>query len=187
MDVETDRLAEDGATKLLDILASKIQILSAPIQLPGVCGLCGTSRVDDRQYIDIGLWLEMYGQWYFCTICMTQFINRLGGLTQEQAIELQEQLDAARLHILEFQEKEAKINGVIDTLRSTGLFNDIDVFGDSAFDVPVPEGVADTISGIIERDKHKPAEASNNTTESSTEQRSDDVSKPRSDELDSWL
>jgi hypothetical protein len=185
--LQSDRLAEDGVTKLLDMLSSKIQILSAPIQLPGVCGLCGTSRTDDRQYLDIGIWIEMYGQFYFCTVCTVQFTNSLGGLTAEQALELQERLEDAQLQILEFQEKEAKINGVIDTLRSTGLFNDSDVFGDSKSDDLVPEGLAETISGIIERDKHSPAEASNDTTKSATEQRPNDVPKPGSNELDSWL
>lgn len=187
MTLQSDRLAEDGVTKLLDMQSSKIQILSAPIQLPGVCGLCGTSRTDDRQYVDIGIWLELYGQFYFCTICMTQFINRLGGLSLDQATELQEELESAQLHILEFQEKEAKINGVIDTLRSTGLFTDSDTHSIHSPSDPTLEPLSQTISGIIERDKHKPTEADSNTTKSTTEQRSNDVSKSGSNDIESWL
>lgn len=188
MTVQTDRVADDGVTKLLDLEASsKIQILSAPIQLPGVCGLCGTSRTDDRQYIDIGLWFEMYGQFYFCTICMTEMVNRLGGLTAEQADKLNQRLETAEQYILEFQEKEAKIDGVINTLRSTGLFADIDVLSVSPTLDKIIEQKSQGISEQSTGDKQDTIKPDNYAPESVTEQRSNGVPSTPSNELDGWL
>lgn len=188
MTIQQDRLAEDGVTKLLDINASdKIQILSAPIQLPGCCGLCGTSRTDDRDYIDIGLWVEFYGQWYFCTFCMTQMTNRLGGLTAEQAIEITEQLNQARQTILDFQEEKASYDGAINTLRGTGLFSGTDLTV-----VNPPQSVAakqDTpeLSSGSKPDEHSTPATNNDSTKPVTEQGADGISGSTGDELDKWL
>lgn len=188
MAVERDRVAEDGVTKLLDMEASsRIQILSAPIQLPGVCGLCGTSRTDDRQYIDIGLWVEFYGQFYFCTFCFSQFTNRLGGLTPDQATDIENELDQARQRILEFQEKEVAINGVIDTLRATGLFTDSGILSDASVSSSSIKQDTLQFDDIIERDKHKSVKPEQYSSEASSKQGSDDVPSTRSNELDNWL
>lgn len=188
MEKQLDRVAEDGVTQLLDMAASdKIQILSAPIQLPGVCGICGTSRTDDRSYIDIGLWFEMYGQFYFCTYCMTQMVNRLGGLTPEQAEELHSELNQARQTILEFQETKARVDGAIESLRNTGLFSDpvidnadTDSFMDTKQDTP-------RLVTKSERDEYISPESSKDSSEFISEQGSDGVSGPRDDELSDWL
>lgn len=111
----------------VDVASSKVQILEAPRLLPGTCMLCGTSRTDDRQYIDIGKDIQFVGVIYFCTFCMTEIANRIGCLMPEQTKALEEELDAARQRILEFQTKDEALNGAIDTLRNTGLFSGTDL------------------------------------------------------------
>jgi len=184
MTVQQDRMAEDGVTRLLDLEASsKIQILSAPIQLPGVCGLCGTSRNDDRQYIDIGIWLEFYGQFYFCTFCFTEFANRLGCLMPEQAKALEDELDAARQRILEFDAKDQVLNDTINAIRSTGLFSGTDFTG---IQRTIPKAMVEDSqpslydSIIAESGTNR---TSKDTEQSDSKQGSDDVPATRDDEL----
>lgn len=188
MTLQQDRIAEDEVTKLLDIDASdRVQILSAPVELPGVCGLCGTSRTDDRSYVDIGLWLEFYGHFYFCTFCMTQFTNRLGGLTPEQAEDLRNELEQARQTILDFQNEKAALDGAINTLRNTGLFSGIDlaVVGSGISVVSkqdAPKFIVDT-----QTNKHTTVSSTDDSTESATEQRPNDVPSTSGHELNEWL
>lgn len=185
---QQNRIAEDGVTRLLEIAASdRIQILSAPIQLPGVCGLCGTSRTDDRQYIDLGLWVEYYGQFYFCTFCMTQMVNRLGGLTVDQADDLNEQLNQARQTILDFQNQKAAYDGAIATLRDTGLFAGSDLIDASPIIPVAPKQDAQPSNGVSSGNKQGIIEPVSNIAESATEQRPNDVSSSGNNELDSWL
>lgn len=103
---------------------SKVQILESPRLAPGTCVLCGTSRTDDRQYIDIGLTVEYVGVIYFCTFCMTEVANRIGCYTIEQSKQLEDELDRARQRILEFETKDSALNDVITHLRNSNLFSD---------------------------------------------------------------
>lgn len=111
------------------VVSSKVQILEAPRLNPGVCMLCGTSRNDDRQYIDIGKDIDFIGVIYFCTFCMTEVANALGCLMPEQARALENELDAARQRILEFHQKDEALNDAISSLRDTGLFSGTDFTG----------------------------------------------------------
>jgi len=113
----------------VDVATSKVQILEAPRLAPGTCMLCGTSRNDDRQYIDIGKDIQYVGVIYFCTFCMTQIANTLGCLMPEQTKALEDELDAARQRILEFEIKDRTLNDAITTLRDTGLFSGTDFTG----------------------------------------------------------
>ena len=40
---------------------TRIKILDAPILLPGTCAVCGSSRNDDRKYIDLGIDVDHIG------------------------------------------------------------------------------------------------------------------------------
>lgn len=102
--------------------SSKVQILEAPRLSPGDCVMCGASRTDDRDYVDIGLTVDFVGVIYFCTICMTEVANRLGCLMPEQTKKLEDELDAAQMRILEFETKDQAFNDAIGTIRNLGLF-----------------------------------------------------------------
>lgn len=166
----------------VDVASSKVRILDAPTQLPGVCMLCGSSRNDDRKYVDIGKDIEFVGVIYFCTFCFTEIANRLGCLTQEQSAALEAELEAARARILEFHSKDEALNAAINTLRSTGLFSD---------DNPI---AAISIGGMVDSKNPESGQFdfSNSeqlldqlnpkTEQSNSEQRPTDVSTARNDE-----
>lgn len=108
----------------VDVASSKVQILNAPILAPGVCMLCGSSRNDDRDYIDIGKDIQFVGVIYFCTFCMSEIANALGFLSPDQTKSLENELESARQRILEFEIKDRVLNDAINALRATGLFSD---------------------------------------------------------------
>lgn len=186
MTVQRDRLADDGVTRLLDLEStSKIRILDAPIQAPGVCGLCGASSGDEnRKYIDIGIWIEYYGQFYFCTFCFTEFTNRLGGHTSEQALALENELDSARQRILEFETKDAALNGAINTLRDTGLFSGTDLTVVRRRVVSEQSEESESIIQDTVRPESKTIGFDHDSEQSDSKQGSNDLSATSSDELD---
>jgi hypothetical protein len=167
----------------VDVATSKVQILEAPRLLPGTCMLCGTSRTDDRQYIDIGKDIQFVGVIYFCTFCMTEIANRLGCLMPEQTKALEDELDAARQRILEFETKDETLNAAINTLRDTGLFSGTDL---TSFQRGIPTAMVEdsqpSLYDSILAEQRTPS-INQDTEQSDSEQGSDDVSTARNDEL----
>lgn len=167
----------------VDVATSKIRILEAPILAPGTCMLCGASRNDDRQYIDMGKDIQFVGVIYFCTFCMTELANAIGCLMPEQTIALENELDAARQRILEFETKDRTLNDAITTLRDTGLFSGTDLTGINGSNVPSepeePEQPIQDSSGS----KPKSNRTNKNSKQSDSEQGSDDLSTTGNDEL----
>lgn len=169
-----------------DLASSKFNILSAPEQLPGVCSVCGTSRNDDRQYVDFGLTVDMIGVIYFCTMCIQELCNRMGCLTPEQSRHLEDQLDAARQEILSFQKEKAAVDNVISTLRSTGLFSDsVD---------PYPDVTTETIlestnlsQQDIVRSEPEASRSNSKSKQSNSKQRSNDLSATTDDDFSDFL
>lgn len=185
----TAHLTQEEFRENFNPAQSRIQILSAPINLPGTCVLCGTSRTDDRQYVDLGIWVEFVGQIYFCTYCMTEMVNRLGGHTAEQAASIETELSAARQHILEFHEKEKALDGAINNLLASGLFNHLNLRSGSNPTDDFTE--QDALSAVADSEKYEQLtiESIGDDTKSATEQRPNDVSAASDDELDvsNWL
>lgn len=156
--------------------SSKVRILEAPRLAPGTCVVCGTSRTDDRQYVDLDIFVEYVGQIYFCTFCMTELANQLGCLTPEQTKQLEEERDAALQTIIEFQTKDRALNDSINLLRSTGLF----------------DRAADPLGALISTMEIKPSELSDKqdaigpdreAEQSNSEQGSDDLPTTTDDEF----
>lgn len=167
----------------VDVASSKVQILEAPRLLPGTCMLCGTSRTDDRQYIDIGKDIQFVGVIYFCTFCMTEIANRIGCLMPEQTKALEEELDAARQRILEFQTKDEALNGAIDTLRNTGLFSGTDLTAvHRRFVSEEPKNTEPTLFDPIETDGESDR-INQDSEQSNSKQGSNDVPTITDDEF----
>lgn len=116
----------ESVTTYADLASSRFVVLNAPIEAPGVCAICGSSRSDDRDYVDFGLFIEYVGKILFCSFCIAELTNRMGSATPDQVRQLEDQLDAARQEILSFQSQKAKFNDAINILRSTGLFDSSD-------------------------------------------------------------
>lgn len=179
-------VAEEAVKTFATTESSRIKVLNTPLLAPGVCCICGASRSDDRQYIDLGIDVEYVGVMYFCTFCMTELANTLGCLTPEQSTQLQEELDAARQTIIDFQQEKAALDGAVDTLRRTGLFSGTDlssVIKTSEAELATEPGhVQDIVpaeQGIVGSNK--------NSKQSNSKPRPNDLPEPGSDELESFL
>lgn len=161
--------------------SSRIRIVNTPTQLPGVCCVCGASRSDDRQYVDIGIDVDYVGTMYFCTFCLTEAVNALGCLTKEQSDSLVDELNSARQTILDFQQEKAALDGAVDTLRRTGLFSGTDfssvIHSDEVLE-PEPGNIQDVIPT-----EPKPARSSKNTKQSDSKPGSNDLPEPGSDDF----
>lgn len=162
--------------------SSRIRVLNAPVLAPGVCCICGCGHSEDRQYIDLGIDVDYTGVMYFCTFCMTELVNVLGCATPEQYKQLQDELDSARQTILEFQQQKAAIDGVVDTLRSTGLFSSADIIDSPSSDYAEPEHVTDFVKA-----ERQTSGSSKNSKQSDPKQGSDDIPKFGSNDLESFL
>ena len=146
--------------------------------LPGVCVVCGSSRNDDRDYVDLDWDIEFYGVVYFCTFCFTQTANTLGCLTPEQSKALEEENDRLRETILNFRTKEAALDDAIDKLRSTGLLgiSTTDALIDDTTDsVPSVEATGrdePTIEELIDQTVLTTSEQGSNGVSDSTKRKS---------------
>jgi hypothetical protein len=173
--------APEDVRKYAQVESSRVRILDAPILAPGTCALCGTSRNDDRKYVDLGIDIDYIGVMYFCTFCMQEVANRIGCLMPEQADKLQNELDAARKTIIDFQAEKAVIDHVTSTLRDTGLFSGTDLSSithtkESA--TPEPSPVQDIVPG-----KSETSRSSKSTKQSDSKQGSNDIPEFGIDDL----
>lgn len=167
----------------VDVVTSKVQILESPRLLPGTCMLCGSSRNDDRQYIDIGKDIQFVGVIYFCTFCMTEIANAIGCLMPEQAKALEDELDAARQRIMEFQTKDETLNAAINTLRDTGLFSGTNLAAvRRPIDTPVDQEPKRDIQDTLFSDSELNG-PSKDSEQSDSEQGSNDIPTTRNDEF----
>lgn len=147
---------------------SRIRILDAPQLAPGVCAICGSSRNDDRKYVDLGIDVDYVGTMYFCTFCLVELVNALGCLTNEQSEALQNEVEAARKTILEFQATKAAYDDAINTLRSTGLFSGVPLADDSS---------AQDSGAAVSKPESKPVGTSKPTKQSDPKQGSSSISE----------
>lgn len=157
---------------------SRIRVLDAPILAPGVCAICGSSRNDDRKYVDLGIDVDYVGVMYFCTFCMTELVNTLGCLTQDQSQGLLNEVEAARNTILEFQAMKAAYDNAISTLRNTGLFDGVPLVDDAPKSGPVAD---------VSNPESKSSGTSKSTKQSNSKQGSADVSAIGSNEYTDFL
>lgn len=161
-------------TTYAHVSGSRIQILNAPTQLPGICAICGTSRNDDRKYVDFGLDVDYVGVIYFCTFCMTELINRLGCLTQEQSAVLEAEVDSARKTILDFHSTKAAYDNAISTLRATGLFSGTPLVDDPPQQAPV---------AAVSKSESKSTGTNKSTKQSDSKQGSSSISELGDDDF----
>lgn len=105
--------------------SAKVQIRSTGELLPpGVCALCGKGH-DERGFIDMQLYIDLYGQVYFCVSdCAEEITHAIEGLTGIESVIYIQQLEQAR--------------GIIKTLTANNesLRHDINTICD-VFSLPV--------------------------------------------------
>lgn len=158
--------------------STKFQVVPAPIQVPGTCVSCGSSRTDDRDYIDFGLTLDFVGVIYFCTFCMSECANTIGYISPEQARRLEEQVEYYATQVANFYTKDKALNEAINLLRDSGLFDLITGAASSSDEISsntINESPESNDPGTNETDQH--------IKQQDTKQGSSDLSAVRNDEL----
>ena len=160
--------------------ASKIQVLEAPRLPPGTCAVCGSSSNDDRQYMDLGIDIEFYGVFYLCTFCFLQAVNTLGCLTKEQTTALEDENNRLRQRIINFEAKEAALDGAINALRDSGILDyasSRSVISDPGVESKTNQSIEQYYADIVARDKSKSDDNSPKPSSFVSEQGPDDLSK----------
>jgi len=81
----------------------KYNILDVPNCKPFNCANCGSTKNDDRKYIDIGLDIDWYGIVYLCGLCLKDIATAFGLFK-----ELEEKLEKAVTTLAELNYTEQK-------------------------------------------------------------------------------
>lgn len=105
--------------------SDKAQLISQGQLLPpGCCALCGSGN-SEIGYLDIRLYLDFYGQAYFCITCVEQFVRALEGLTYDEAQTLKVQhlndqstIAALRTEIEEYKHDLGELRAALTVIRS---------------------------------------------------------------------
>lgn len=67
---------------------SRFSVIEKPIASPGKCVVCGAVN---RPVIDFNFNIDWYGAVYFCTICMREAASKLGFISLEKYIGLEQE------------------------------------------------------------------------------------------------
>jgi hypothetical protein len=57
------------------------------LQSPATCALCGSGNCDEG-YVDTGVWVDYFGNVYYCMTCVEQIIGVIGALTIAESKQL---------------------------------------------------------------------------------------------------
>jgi hypothetical protein len=158
--------------------STKFRIVPAPTQEPGICISCGSSRTDDRDYIDFGLDKDFLGTVYFCTFCMTECANTIGYINPEQARRLEEQVEYYATKVANFYTKDRALNDAINLLRDSGLFDLTDGAANTSNEV-----LSSQVDGSSEQDNHGTNESDQHIKQQDSQQGPIDLSAAGNNEL----
>ncbi len=117
--------------------SDKVQVRDiGSLQAPGTCALCGSGNCEEG-YVDTGVWVDYFGNVYYCITCMEQITSVLGHLTKAEAQQLTDtsnELLAANRALTEENEALRVYKSKFDDLL-------VSAFGDSLdLDFSVGEG-----------------------------------------------
>lgn len=102
--------------------SGRVQVLDAPVALPGKCVQCGSStNSDGRKFVDIGFELDYYGVIYFCTHCLTELSNALGYANPEQVKDLEDRLSEIVDHVARIEAENVKLRNALSNLDFLGI------------------------------------------------------------------
>lgn len=103
------RLPTEYDPDYLEMLAmSKYRILAIPDVKPHKCANCGSTKIDDRKYVDFGLEVDWYGAVMLCTHCLKDIANTAGLFTKLEMKILD--LELKNKDIQQLQEQGARLH-----------------------------------------------------------------------------
>lgn len=99
-----------------------MQIVNAPVALPGCCFICGAAS---REYfIDTGRSIEFHGAVYFCSECLTEMATAAGFLSVKNTALLKFEMEKLEARVFELTKKEAGLEQTVRGLVAAGYSND---------------------------------------------------------------
>lgn len=116
----------------------RIQVLSRPLSLPGVCAVCGFNGTnvndpsDQRVFIDYHLDIDYYGRVYWCSACLLQAANNLGWMGVSQVEDLRARDTALESELIVLREQNERLRASLANLLGSPDNTSIPVLLDGA-------------------------------------------------------
>lgn len=116
----TELLPSGASSKQFDN-SSKFQILNRGSLLPpACCASCGGSDAE-RAYLDLGMFIDYYGQVYFCKNCVSDMAERIGLLNETEIEFLKHFNETVIAELAELKIRYEEEHGELEHYRA--LFN----------------------------------------------------------------
>jgi hypothetical protein len=117
-----NRLPTERDPDYLEMLRmSKYRILTRPDVGPNAkCANCGSSREDERLYVDFGLQIDWYGPVYLCTICLRDiaYNAKLFRALEIHILKLEEEIAELKLQRVSAKELKETVLKTYEEVRS---------------------------------------------------------------------
>jgi len=164
--------------------SARVQLISAPIASPGHCAICGKNK-HDKGFADPRLDFEFFGTLIICADCVGDFANLFGYLSPEQSILLARRIQYLEEQLQIHRDALLALESSVDDLTNYRMLRNaiIDVNSDASIPGPTIEASeinTETTSGTVVNFPTTTIESEPETSESSNEQGSDDVSSTTS-------
>jgi hypothetical protein len=169
--------------------AARVQKLAVPVASPGMCGICGKNEHPDG-FADARLDFEFYGTFYLCGDCVGDYARLFGWLHPMQARalakkydELSKELEVHREALLNLEASVEHLTNyrmLRSTISGTEYSDDLDPVTSES-----DEETNESISASVIEFPGTDSPTESNVSESATEQGTDDVPEPRSNESSS--
>lgn len=89
---------------------TKFKILGrGDILAPACCSSCGNGDAE-RSYVDLGLFIDYYGQVYFCNICVSDMAENIGLLNETEIEFLKNQVSSTANELAELKNRYEENN-----------------------------------------------------------------------------
>lgn len=97
---------------------SKVQIVTNPVALPGICVICRKSANGVTKFADCLASEEFYGAFYFCEDCCGELAEAFGFVHKLEVEATQEALENALVYNAELKEANVRLNRTLDNIIS---------------------------------------------------------------------
>lgn len=96
-----------------------MQIVNAPVALPGCCFICGAASREF--FIDTGRSIEFHGAVYFCSECLTEIATAAGFLSVKNTALLKFEMEKLENKVFELTKREAGLEQTVRGLVTAGF------------------------------------------------------------------
>lgn len=131
---------------------SRFRVLDIALLAPGVCALCGSSGFNgDRQFVDFGKTVDMFGCVYFCTFCVVEAATMLGMDFKSNWVLAEKNLQAEISDVDDrFVESQVLLRAAMDLVRNCTCANS--GIGLPVVEVSESDIIVDETSDVVKSD-----------------------------------